>query len=80
MADFVDLVVMSILIMITGVIMIIAAMILVFMKLLIVTLVPEVMRMMCRIVKLADQVDLPGAWMKVLRATITVKKYRTTIP
>ena len=80
MADFVDLVVMLILIMITGVIMIIAVTILVFMKLLIVTLVPEVMRMMCRIVKLADQVDLPGSWMKVLRAKITVKKHRTTIP
>ena len=65
---------MAILIKITGVNLIIAATIIGFMKMHIVTLVPEVMRMMGRIVKLTDQVDLPDAWMKVLRAKITVKK------
>ena len=74
MENFLDLVLMTILMMITGVIMIIATRILVFMKLHFVTLVPEVTRMMGKIVKLTDQADLPGARIKVLREKITVKK------
>ena len=79
MAEYLDLVVTSILIMITGGIMIIAAMFLIFMKLHIVTLVPEVLWMMGKIVKLTDQSDLPGAWIKVLRAKIKVKKKKRGI-